>query len=296
MSGLRQAGHRSRCSRERQMKTTPLKRDLARPRVSAICPHGSRRTALSPTWSDPEGSSHNDFVPGRRLPPGFAFPHRWSVRGLRPTGVAMDDFKLPVGPVRHLVRPDRRGDHNQVRRCDRPAPPPSDRNPDALAGVHGPDGRHQFLDLVLVTSPCGRRRVAYRLHRTDRCGDILPRRGARLPARRGRLGEPRSALLGAQALRDWRHPARRRELFRLGVSRVTPMWDDWWLYFYILPYFGPMFALLFSRSRKVDIGLLAILLASLLSSGFDLFPGSQWGNRVGIILGQASTTGPPVSR
>src|SRR5689334_16023209 len=36
------------------------------------CPHmarGSRRTALSPTWSDPEGSSHNDFVPGRRLPP-----------------------------------------------------------------------------------------------------------------------------------------------------------------------------------------------------------------------------------
>jgi hypothetical protein len=85
--------------------------------------------------------------------------------------------------------------------------------------------------------------------------------------------------------------------FSWEFSRVTPMWDDWWLYFYILPYFGPMFALLFSRSRKVDIGLLAILLASLLSSGFDLFPGSQWGNRVGInILGQASTTGPPVSR
>src|SRR5437588_6061257 len=36
---------------------------------SPICPGGSRRTALSPTWSDPEGSSHNDFVPGRRLPP-----------------------------------------------------------------------------------------------------------------------------------------------------------------------------------------------------------------------------------
>src|SRR5512134_864426 len=37
--------------------------------TSPICPLGSRRTALSPTWSDPEGSSHNDFVPGRRLPP-----------------------------------------------------------------------------------------------------------------------------------------------------------------------------------------------------------------------------------
>jgi hypothetical protein len=34
-----------------------------------ICRLGSRRTALSPTWSGPEGSSHNDFVPGRRLPP-----------------------------------------------------------------------------------------------------------------------------------------------------------------------------------------------------------------------------------
>src|SRR5687767_11283478 len=33
---------------------------------------GSRRTGLSPTWSGPEGSSHNDFVPGRRLPPAFA--------------------------------------------------------------------------------------------------------------------------------------------------------------------------------------------------------------------------------
>ena len=36
---------------------------------SPICAPGSRRTALSPTWSGPEGSSHNDFVPGRRLPP-----------------------------------------------------------------------------------------------------------------------------------------------------------------------------------------------------------------------------------
>src|SRR5689334_9124912 len=45
---------------------------------SPICALGSRRTALSPTWSDPEGSSHNDFVPGRRLPPHFP-----SLRGAR---------------------------------------------------------------------------------------------------------------------------------------------------------------------------------------------------------------------
>src|SRR3954464_14570244 len=43
--------------------------NLRQRRPSPICPPGSRRTALSPTWSDPEGSSHNDFVPGRRLPP-----------------------------------------------------------------------------------------------------------------------------------------------------------------------------------------------------------------------------------
>src|SRR5688500_10874901 len=43
--------------------------DLRQPASSPICPLGSRRTGLSPTWSGPEGSSHNDFVPGRRLPP-----------------------------------------------------------------------------------------------------------------------------------------------------------------------------------------------------------------------------------
>src|SRR5215213_7479815 len=39
---------------------------------SPIFIRGSRRTALSPTWSGPEGSSHNDLVPGRRLPPATA--------------------------------------------------------------------------------------------------------------------------------------------------------------------------------------------------------------------------------
>jgi hypothetical protein len=80
-------------------------------------------------------------------------------------------------------------------------------------------------------------------------------------------------------------------------SRVHPAWNDWWLYFYIVPYFGGFIGLLFSRSRRVDLALLGILIASLISSGLDLFPGSQWGNQLGInILGQASTSGPAVSR
>jgi hypothetical protein len=86
-------------------------------------------------------------------------------------------------------------------------------------------------------------------------------------------------------------------LFAWQFSRVTPSWNDWWLYFYVIPYFGPMIALLFSRRRRTDLILLAVLVASLLSSGFDLFPGSEWGNQLGInIYPQASTTGPAVSR
>src|SRR6185295_2960300 len=67
---------------------------------SPICASGSRRTALSPTWSDPEGSSHNDFVPGRRLPPAFAKatpgkPARCS--GLRPPAEALAEVgRIPT--------------------------------------------------------------------------------------------------------------------------------------------------------------------------------------------------------
>ena len=55
--------------RERLMKRSGAGTNLRRSMGSPICARGSRRTGLSPTWSDPEGSSHNDFVPGRRLPP-----------------------------------------------------------------------------------------------------------------------------------------------------------------------------------------------------------------------------------
>ena len=53
---------------------------------------------LSPTWSDPEGSSHNDFVPGRSgshpLPETTACAGMTQgVRGLKP--VAMDDDESP---------------------------------------------------------------------------------------------------------------------------------------------------------------------------------------------------------
>ena len=42
-----------------------LRLSLPESRQATICAAGVGRTRLSPTWSDPEGSSHNDFVSGR---------------------------------------------------------------------------------------------------------------------------------------------------------------------------------------------------------------------------------------
>src|SRR4029078_7166709 len=71
-------------SRVRHMNLRPSCR-------SPICPPGSRRTALSPTWSDPEGSSHNDFVPGRRLPPFST---------LSDEGAALKPWRSADGPLK----------------------------------------------------------------------------------------------------------------------------------------------------------------------------------------------------
>src|SRR4051795_2736548 len=62
---------------------------------SPICPPGSRRTALSPTWSDPEGSSHNDFAPGRRLPPRlFHLGIRAQAASVTQGASAMSEFEF----------------------------------------------------------------------------------------------------------------------------------------------------------------------------------------------------------
>ena len=80
--------------------------NLRRPRPSPICPRGSRRTALSPTWSGPEGSSHNDFVPGRRLPPVFHLRELATTVPRCRRGVQHERFRVPVLGLRHAHRPD----------------------------------------------------------------------------------------------------------------------------------------------------------------------------------------------
>ena len=54
------------------------------------------------------------------------------------------------------------------------------------------------------------------------------------------------------------------------LTRAVPALDDYWFWFYQLPYFIPMAALLFTRSRRADIALFAILIGVQLFSDFDL--------------------------
>lgn len=81
------------------------------------------------------------------------------------------------------------------------------------------------------------------------------------------------------------------------LTRAVPALDDYWFWFYWLPYFVPMGALLFTRSRRVDIALFAVLIGVQLFSDFDLGPSSQWGMQVGIsLMDQASTSAPGAPR
>jgi hypothetical protein len=76
-------------------------------------------------------------------------------------------------------------------------------------------------------------------------------------------------------------------------TRAVPALDDYWFWFYQLPYFLPMAALLFTRSRRVDIALFALMIGVMLFSDFDLGPSSRWGQEVGISLGHLPSTSTP---
>ena len=116
-----------------------------------------------------------------------------------------------------------------------------------------------------------------------------------------------ASLIFPRSERDWKnldeHYWARKRLVIGGVllvesatmgwqlTRALPTLDDYWFWFYQLPYFIPMAALLFTRSRRIDIALLAILIGVQLFSDFDLGESSRWGHEVGIsMIDQASTS------
>lgn len=71
------------------------------------------------------------------------------------------------------------------------------------------------------------------------------------------------------------------------LTRARPAWNDWWFYFYFPGYALPLAGLVLSRSRRLDLVLLAWLIFNNLAAGFDLFPPSQFGAQAG--LGSAQT-------
>lgn len=79
-------------------------------------------------------------------------------------------------------------------------------------------------------------------------------------------------------------------------TRAMPALTDYWFWIYQVPYFVPMAALLFTRSRRVDTVLLVVLLCQAAVVDFDLGPSSMWGEQVGISIGyeaSTSTHSPP---
>ena len=78
-------------------------------------------------------------------------------------------------------------------------------------------------------------------------------------------------------------------------TRAVPALDDYWFWIYQLPYFIPMTALLFTRSRRADIALFVVLIGMVLFSDFDLGPSSRWGQEVGISLGYEASTSTPAT-
>jgi hypothetical protein len=81
------------------------------------------------------------------------------------------------------------------------------------------------------------------------------------------------------------------------LTRAVPALDDYWFWFYQVPYYVPMAALLFTRSRRVDIALFVVLIGVQLISDFDIGPSSRWGLEVGIsLVDQASTSAPAIPK
>ena len=78
-------------------------------------------------------------------------------------------------------------------------------------------------------------------------------------------------------------------------TRAVPALDDYWFWFYQLPYFIPLTVLLFTRSRRVDVLLFILIISIQLFSDFDLGPSSKWGEQVGISVGYEASTSTPAT-
>jgi hypothetical protein len=70
------------------------------------------------------------------------------------------------------------------------------------------------------------------------------------------------------------------------LTRAAPAWNDWWFYYYYVSYIAALAGLALSRSRRLDLVLLAWTIFMNVSEGFDLFPPSHFGAQVGLASAQ----------
>ena len=94
----------------------------------------------------------------------------------------------------------------------------------------------------------------------------------------------------SESFTEWERFPRPRQRSPWQLTRAIPALDDYWFWFYQLPYYVPMIALLFTRSRRTDIALFTVMIGVQLFSDFDLGASSRWGREVGISLIEQSST------
>jgi len=80
------------------------------------------------------------------------------------------------------------------------------------------------------------------------------------------------------------------------MARSMPRLDDFWFFFWLAAYYGPIAILWFSRNRRANIAALAILVAYYPFDALNVFPDSAWGQAVSMTQTPASTLAAPAPK
>jgi len=69
------------------------------------------------------------------------------------------------------------------------------------------------------------------------------------------------------------------------MREATPAWNDWWFYYWFVSYIVALAGLVISRSRRLDLFLLAWAIVLNLCAGFNVpLPASHFGEQTGLTL------------
>jgi len=80
------------------------------------------------------------------------------------------------------------------------------------------------------------------------------------------------------------------------MTRSMPRLDDFWFFFWLALYYGPIAILWFSRNRRANVAALAILVCYYPFDALNVFPDSGWGQAVSMTQNPASTLAAPAPK